>query len=140
METTSGKDLVMLFTYFPAVEKRAMLLAKVQEHTVNKDIAVRTNLIDGGVPAGTKIPPDEEGCRRTRSRIRTITRHGNSNTKPNGIEIVEFLFNRILRLKKANLGSMRPFSRGGSSSGRLGAEGSRFEIRWMNPISTVGVW
>ena len=100
--------------------------------------ASRTNLIDGGVPAGTRSPPEEEGCRRKRTRIRTITRHGNRRTKPKGIEIDEFPLSRILRLKKANLGSTRPFSRGGSSRGRVGAEGSRFEIRCMNPISTEG--
>lgn len=85
--------------------------------------------MDGGVPAGIKIPPGDEGCRTKRSRIRTITRHGNSNTKPKGIEIEELPFKRILRLKKANRGRRLPFSREASSRGRLGDDGSRFTIR-----------
>lgn len=41
----------------------------------------------------------------------------------------ELPFNRILRRKKANRGCTLPFSRGGSSRGRLGDDGSRFAIR-----------
>ena len=93
-----------------------------------------TNLIDGGVPAGIKIPPGEEGCRTKRSKIRTITRHGNSKTNPKGIEIDELPFKRILLLKNANLEMLRPFSRETSSTGRLGEEGSHFEIRCVNPM------
>ena len=85
--------------------------------------------MEGGVPAGIKIPPGDEGCRTNRSKIRTITRHGNSNTKPNGIEMEELPFNRILLLKKANLACRLPFSREASSRGRLGDDGSRFAIR-----------
>lgn len=90
----------------------------------------KANLIDGGVPAGIKMPPGDEGCRTKRRRIRTITRHGNNKTKPRGIEIEEFPFRRILRRKKSNLGSTLPFSRdAASSSGRLGEEGNCFAIR-----------
>lgn len=92
-------------------------------------LASRTNLIEGGVPAGMRIPPGEAGCRTKSSRIRTITRHGNSKTNPRGIEIEELPFNRILRLKKANLDRLRPFSRDESSRGRLGVEGSHFVTR-----------
>ena len=56
------------------------------------------------MPAGIKMPPGEAGCRTKRSRMRTITRHGNSKTRPRGIEIEELPFRRILRRKKANLG------------------------------------
>lgn len=85
--------------------------------------------MEGGVPAGIKMPPGEAGCRTKRSRMRTITRQGNSKTSPRGIEIDELPFRRILRRKKANLGWRRPFSLGASSNGRLGALGSRFVIR-----------
>jgi hypothetical protein len=86
------------------------------------------------VPAGIKIPPGEEGCRTKRSKTRTITRHGNSKTNPRGIEIDELPFNRILLLKNANLEKVRPFSREASSTGRLGEEGSHFEIRCVKPM------
>jgi len=85
--------------------------------------------MDGGVPAGIKMPPGEEGWRTKRSRIRIITRHGNNKTKPRGIEIDELPFSRILRRKKANLGYTPPFSFETSSRGRLGEEGNCFAIR-----------
>lgn len=89
----------------------------------------KTNLIDGGVPAGIKMPPEDEGCRTNNRRIRIITRQGNSNTNPKGMATDEFPFNRILRLKKASRGEVWPFSRGRSSRGRLGAEGTHFATR-----------
>jgi hypothetical protein len=88
-----------------------------------------TNRIEGGVPAGIRIPPGDEGWRTNKSRMKTITRHGNSKTNPRGIEIDELPFNRIRRRKKANREGLRPFSRGPSSIGRLGALGSRFVMR-----------
>lgn len=94
-----------------------------------KRVGAKANLIDGGVPAGIKIPPGEEGCRTKRSKMRTITRHGNNKTNPRGIEIDEFPFSRILRRKKANLENAPPFSLGASSRGRLGDEGNRFATR-----------
>lgn len=90
--------------------------------------------MDGGVPAGMRMPPGEAGCRTKRRRTRTITRHGKRSTNPRGIEMDELPFSRILRLKKANLETLRPFSRDESSSGRLGEEGSHFEIRCVKPI------
>lgn len=87
------------------------------------------------MPAGINIRPGEEGCLTKRSRIRTITRHGNSKTKPSGIEMEEFPFSRIRRRKNANLGTARPFSRETSSTdGSTGEEGRRFTIRWMKPM------
>lgn len=99
-----------------------------------KDVA---NLIEGGVPAGIRIPPGDEGCRTKRSRTRTITMHGNSKTKPRGIEIDELPLRRILRRKKANREKLRPFSREESSMGRLGVEGSHLEIRCFKPMGAV---
>lgn len=47
----------------------------------------------------------------------------------------EFPFSRIRRLKNANLGRDRPFSREKSSiDGSAGVEGKRFVIRCMKPI------
>lgn len=64
-----------------------------------------------------------------------MTRHGNSSTKPKGIEIEEFPLSLIRRLKNANFGITRPFSFELSSSGGMtGAEGIRFVRRFMNPI------
>lgn len=77
-----------------------------------------------------RIRPGEEGCLTNRRRIRIITRHGNSKTKPSGIEMEELPFNRMRRLKKANLGRTWLFSREASSTdGSVGAEGKRFIIR-----------
>lgn len=67
--------------------------------------------------------------------MRIITRHGNNKTNPKGIEMEEFPFSRIRRLKNANLGRDRPFSREKSSiDGSAGVEGKRFVIRCMKPI------
>ena len=90
------------------------------------------------MPAGIKIPPGDEGCRTNKSRMKTITRHGNSNTNPRGIEIDELPFNRMRRRKNANREGLRPFSRGPSSMGRLGALGSRFVMRWMKLMGAIG--
>jgi hypothetical protein len=74
-----------------------------------------------------------------RRRIRTMTKHGKSSTMPNGIEMDEFLFNLIRRLKNANLGIMRPFSREVSSmEGRAGEAGMRFARFCMNPMGAEG--
>lgn len=85
--------------------------------------------MEGGVPAGIRMPPGDEGCRIKRSRMKTITRHGNSNTNPRGIEMEELPFKRMRRRKKAKRPAERPFSRGSSSIGRLGALGSLFVMR-----------
>ena len=90
------------------------------------------------MPAGIRIPPGDEGCRTNKSKMKTITRHGNSKTNPRGIEIDELPFNRMRRRKKANREGLRPFSRGASSIGRLGALGSRFVMRWMKLMSATG--
>lgn len=96
-----------------------------------------TNLIDGGAPAGMRIRAGEDGWRRKRSTIRTITRHGNNKTKPKGTEIEEFRFSRIRRRKNANLGNTGPFSRENSSNdGMAGVDGRRFLIRCIKPIGT----
>jgi hypothetical protein len=96
-----------------------------------------TDLIDGGAPAGMRIRDGEDGWRRKRSTIRTITRHGNNKTKPKGTEIEEFRFSRIRRRKNANLGNTGPFSLGNSSSDGIAAvDGRRFLIRCINPIGT----
>lgn len=44
--------------------------------------------------------PGEEGCVINRKHIRTTTKHGNSNTRPSGTDIVEFFFILMRRLKK----------------------------------------
>ena len=64
-----------------------------------------------------------------------MTRHGNSRTKPKGIEMEEFPLSLIRRLKKASFGITRPFSLEVSSRGGMtGAEGIRFARRFMNPM------
>lgn len=60
-----------------------------------------TNLIEGGEPAGTSMPPEEDGCRTKISTIKMIITHGNNNTKPNGIEMDELPRNRIRLRRKA---------------------------------------
>ena len=87
-----------------------------------------SHLIEGGAPAGTINRPGPEGCRTKIMRIRIITSKGNNKTTPNGIDIFELPFNRILRRKKANLGDNRSccldnFSIPGTFS-RLSADGS----------------
>jgi hypothetical protein len=102
---------------------------------------MRTDLIDGGAPAGINILPGDEGCRTTRIRIRITTRHGKRRTNPSGIDIEEFRFSRILLRKNDNLGTNRPFSREMSSRvGRFGEEGIRFEIFCISPIDAVVLW
>jgi hypothetical protein len=127
--TSSSEDLVMFLTDFP-VERQMLVSFRCSRPAVRKKFKSNTNLIDGGAPAGMRIRPEEEGCRTKRRRIRTITRHGNNKTNPKGIEMDEFPFSRIRRLKNANLGRDRPFSREKSSiDGNAGAEGKRFVIR-----------
>lgn len=58
-------------------------------------------LIDGGAPAGTNIPPDDEGCRTTRTSISISTMQGNKSTNPKGIEMRELSLRRMRRRKKA---------------------------------------
>lgn len=96
-ETAGCEDFIVLFADFSVSQIRSVT-------TDDDHKEEETNRIEGGVPAGIKIPPGDEGCRTKRSRIKTITRHGNSKTNPRGIEIDELPFNLILRRKKANLG------------------------------------
>lgn len=63
-------------------------------------------LIEGGAPAGSNMPPGLEGCRTTRTRIRTMTMHGNNRTATSGIEIFEFPLNLILLRKKGVIRSL----------------------------------
>jgi len=131
--TAGGKDLVMLFTDF-AISKTPRLAITTLETDGEGD----TNRIEGGVPAGIRMPPGDEGCRTKRSRMKTITRQGNSKTNPRGIEMDELPFNRMRRRKKANRGEAWPFSRETSSKGRLGALGSRLVMRWMKLMGAMG--
>jgi hypothetical protein len=59
--------------------------------------------MEGGVPAGTSIRPDDEGCRIMRMMINITTMLGNKSTNPSGTEIDELPFNRIRRRKNDNL-------------------------------------
>ena len=94
-------------------------------------------LMDGGAPAGINSRPGEDGCLTKMMRISRTTRHGNSKTNPNGIEIEEFPFSRIRRRKKDNWGSNRPLSLlRSSSAGRLGEDGIRFASPCKNPIAS----
>ncbi len=68
-----------------------------------------TYLINGGAPAGISIFPGEAGCRTMRTSIEIITRRGNKSTAPNGIDIDELPFKRILLLKNDSLGRIRSF-------------------------------
>lgn len=56
-----------------------------------------TNRMDGGAPEGIMIRPGEDGCLTKRKRIKMTTMHGNSSTKPSGIDIDELPFSRIRR-------------------------------------------
>lgn len=63
--------------------------------------------------------------------------HGKRRTAPRGMEIEELPFNRIRRLKNANLGDIRSFCRDRSSrEGKLGEEGIRFRKLFTRPIDT----
>lgn len=64
---------------------------------------MQTYLMEGGVPAGTRMRPEDEGCRMMRMSINNTTMLGNSRMKPSGIEIEELPFNRIRLRKKDNL-------------------------------------
>lgn len=59
----------------------------------------------GGVPAGTRRRPGEDGCRKKSIAISNITMHGNKRTNPSGIDIFELPFIRMRRLKRENRGS-----------------------------------
>lgn len=98
---------------------------------------VKTYRIEGGVPAGIRMPPGDAGWRTNRRSIKTITRHGNSNTNPRGIEMEELPFKRMRRRKKAKRWDPWPFSWEASSIGRLGALGSRLAMRWMKLMNAV---
>ena len=81
------------------------------------------------------MPPVEESCRITSTRINIMTIHGNKSTAPRGTDIFEFPFRRIRRLKKANLEVVLCFSRLGSSKGGgLGTDGIRLMRFWTKPI------
>jgi len=81
----------------------------------------------GGAPAGTNIRPGDEGCRRKRMHMSTITMQGNRTTMLRGIDSVELPFSRIRLLKNASLGVKR--SEGFEKSFNVGSweeEGKRF--------------
>jgi hypothetical protein len=75
-----------------------------------------TDLIDGGVPAGIIMIPEDCGCRTKRISIMIMTRHGKRRTMPRGIETDEFPLSRIRRRKKANRGDIFSARRERSSS------------------------
>lgn len=101
------------------------------------DASTTTHLMVGGAPAGISMPPVDESCRITSTRINMMTIQGNKSTAPRGTDILEFPFRRIRRLKKANLEEVLCFSRVGSSKGGgLGTVGirlMRFETKPMVP-------
>ncbi len=85
-----------------------------------------TDRIDGGVPAGTSIPPGELGCFMTRMRMITTTKLGKRRRNPNGIEMDEFPFNLMRLRKKDNRDSVLDFSFFHSVAGGIeDAAGSR---------------
>lgn len=59
--------------------------------------------------------PCESGDFTNRIMIIIITRHGNSSTRPRGIDTDELPFSRILRRKKDNCGEFFSARRGRSS-------------------------
>lgn len=70
--------------------------------------------------------------------MRMTTMHGNSSTKPNGIEIEELPFSRIRRLKKDNRGKLRPFSFLKSSrDGMFGVDGIRLTSPCTKPMAEI---
>jgi hypothetical protein len=60
--------------------------------------------------------PSELGCRTNRIRINIMTMHGNSKTRPSGMEMDEFPFSRMRLRKKANRGDTVSTRRDRSSS------------------------
>lgn len=64
-----------------------------------------------------------------------MTIHGKRRTAPRGIEMEELPFNRIRRLRSANLGDIRSFCRDRSSrDGKVGEDGIRFRRFLTRPI------
>lgn len=93
--------------------------------------------MDGGAPAGIRMPTPDLGCRTNSTKINTRTIQGNSRTTPRGIEILELPLNRSGRRKKANLDEALVFVLTSSKDGILGVEGRRFSALCMNPIDTI---
>jgi hypothetical protein len=85
--------------------------------------------MDGGAPAGMRMPPGEDGCLTKIRTIKIITTHGKSKTMPSGIEIEEFPRSRMRLRRKANRTDW-PFSRETSSKeASAGARGMRLTMR-----------
>lgn len=85
--------------------------------------------MDGGAPAGMRMPPGEDGCLTKIRTIKIITTHGKSKTMPSGIEMEEFPRSRMRLLRKANRTDW-PFSREASSNdASAGARGMRLTMR-----------
>ena len=99
----------------------------------------KTYRIDGGVPAGMFMMPCESGDLTKRTKINIITRHGNSKTRPSGIETDEFPFNRIRRRKKDNRGDSFSARRDiWPSLSRPSCEDGSFLVKsWRNPIAVA---
>jgi len=88
------------------------------------------------------IMPCESGDFTNRIMIIIITRHGNSSTRPRGIDTDELPFSRILRRKKDNRGEFFSARRGRSSSlSRLSFEvGSLLVISCRKPMVVPKWW
>lgn len=129
-ETASDEDLVVFLADLP-VDTRSISISKVTGPYGEGG----GYLIDGGAPAGIRMPPVDDGCRTTSTSMSIITMHGKRSTAPRGMDIFELPFSRIRRRKKANLGDRRSVSPDKSlSEGRFGDDGIRFKIFWTSPI------
>jgi len=95
---------------------------------------IETYLIAGGAPAGINMPTPDLGCLTNSTKIKTTTMHGNKRTTPNGIAMLELPLNLSGRRKKANLEVCLGFILTSSITGRLGAEGKRFQTLCTKPI------
>jgi hypothetical protein len=94
--------------------------------------------MDGGAPEGIKMRPGDDGCLTKRKSIKVTTMHGNSRTKPSGIEMDELPLMRIRRRKKDNRGRPRPFSPLKSSrDGIFGVEGILFISPCTKPMAEI---
>lgn len=92
--------------------------------------------MEGGAPEGINMRPGDDGCLTKRKRMRMTTMHGNSSTKPSGIEIDELPFRRMRLRKNDNRGRLRPFSvLKSSSDGMFGVEGIRLTSPCTKPMA-----
>jgi hypothetical protein len=84
--------------------------------------------MDGGAPAGIKMPTAELECRITSTKIKITTRQGKRRTIPRGMEMLELPPRRSGRLKNASWDDTLDFASTSFAEGRsVLAEDPRFQ-------------